>query len=307
LKATLLVHAGAGTWRLLNIGEVIKVVKNALIDGFTALKRGSAIDGVVAATKILEDSGILNAGLGSVVDVSGNISMDAGLMDGFSGRVGAVAAVTYPKNPILLARKVMELTDHILLVGKEADNLAMKLGLEKHPGPSKRIVERYHKLLLQGREKLNIRYGRSFRLAEELGIGDTVGAVAVDPSGRVAAAVSTGGVMLKFPGRVGDSAIPGAGFYASKRAAAVATGIGETIISTFLTLRTVEYIGQGLTPETAVKWALMRHTSLQGPNTAGVIAITSSGDYSAGYNTEAMPWGVMREGMKGPKVLGLPK
>ena len=287
--------------------EIIEVVNKALSNGFTALQKGNAIDGAVAATEVLEDSGILNAGIGSVVDLSGNISMDAGVMDGSTGKAGAVAAITYPRNPILLARKVMELTDHILLAGKAADDLARKLGLRKHPGPSKRVIERYRKLLSYGDEKLSLRFGRSYKLAKELGIADTVGAVAADSEGRVAAAVSTGGVMLKFPGRVGDSAIPGAGFYASKKGAAVATGIGETIISSYLTLETIKLIDQGLTPETAVKWALMKHTSLQGPDTAGVIAISFNGDFGVGYNTQAMPWGVLQEGIKEPKIFGLPK
>lgn len=302
-----MVHAGAGTWRILNINDVIEVIKEALQQGLKAIEEGNAIDGVVTATKVLEDSGILNAGLGSVVDLAGNISMDAGVMDGLTRKAGAVAAVRYPKNPILLARKVMELTDHILLAGEAADDLAKRLGLEKHPGPSQRIIERYRKLLSHSNHELEPRYGKSYKLAKELGISDTVGAVAADGEGRVAAAVSTGGVMLKFPGRVGDSAIPGAGFYASNQAAAVATGIGETIISTFLTLETVKLIEKGLTPETAVKWALMKHTSLQGPDTAGIIVVTSTGDFAAGYNTQAMPWGLLREGEKKPRIFGLPK
>ncbi|MCD6324584.1 MAG: isoaspartyl peptidase/L-asparaginase [Desulfurococcales archaeon] len=304
MKDVLIIHAGAGTWRHINIDDVVNVIEKSLKAGIEALKPGGALEGAVAATKALEDSGILNAGVGSVVDITGKVSMDAGVMDGGSGRAGAVASVTYPKNPVILARKVMELTDHILLAGPDADKFAIKLGLEKHPGPSEKAMKRYRDILSRGEE--GVPYRKSFKLALELGLHDTVGAVAVDSSGRVAAAVSTGGVIMKFPGRVGDSSIPGAGFYASQTGAAVATGIGETIIRSFLTLRAVELMGEGYSAETSAKLAIMKHTSISGPNTAGLIVVRYDGDFSAAFNTEAMPWGfITSEGEMG--VMGLPK
>ncbi len=303
MKGILLVHAGAGTWKHVHIDEIIEVVRNSLTLGIKALEKGGALEGVIAATMALEDSGVLNAGIGSVVDITGKVSMDAGIMDGKTGGAGAVASVTYPKNPVLLARKVMEMTDHILLAGPEADKFAMKLGLDKHPGPSERVIKRYREIL--SRKEDRVPYRKSFELALKLGLHDTVGSVAIDSEGGVAAAVSTGGVIMKFPGRVGDSAIPGAGFYASKAGAAVATGIGETIIKSFLTLRTVELLEEGYSAESAARIAMMKHTAISGPNTAGVIVVGKDGSFSASFNTEAMPWGyITSDGELGVK--GLP-
>ncbi len=304
MRSVLLVHAGAGTWKYLDRESIIATLENALETGLRALTgEGSAIAGAVEATKVLEDSGILNAGIGSVVDLSGHVSMDAGVMDGYTGRAGAVASVTYPRNPVVLALKVMELTDHILIAGSPADDLARRLGLEKHPGPSQKVLKRYKEYIMKG---YSGPYVKSYELAKKLGIGDTVGAVAVDSKGRVAAAVSTGGVMLKFPGRVGDSAIPGAGFYANRAAAAVATGIGETIIESFLTLSAVNLVAEGLSASTAAKMSIMKHTSISGPDTAGVIVVSSDGDFGAFFNTNAMPWGyITSDGKLG--ISGLPK
>ncbi len=306
MRAVLLVHAGAGTWRHIDIKKIQEVLITSLTEGFASLKNGSALEAVVQATIALEDSGILNAGLGSVVDLAGKVSMDAGVMDGCTGMIGAVAAVTYPKNPVLLAKKVMELTDHVILAGPDADELARKLGLERHPGPTEHVMSRYKKLLEEARSG-RTRFRKSFELAERLGFADTVGAVAVDKEGRVAAAVSTGGVIMKFPGRVGDSAVPGAGFYANKYAAAVATGIGETIIKSFLTLRAVQLVSSGFTAETASKLAIMNHTAMAGEGTAGVIVVGADGSFGADYNTEAMPWGYITSDEAKPAILGLPK
>ncbi len=307
MNGVVVVHAGAGTWRFFNKDEIVNIIKSSLKAGVKVLERGgSALDAVVEATVVLEDSGILNAGLGSVVDVLGRLTMDAGVMDGYSGRAGAVAAVTYPKNPVVLARKVMELTDHIILCGSGADELAIKLNLPKHPGPTERVIKLYKEYVSKA-DSAPARFAKNIKVAKELGMFDTVGAVALDNNGRLAAAVSTGGIILKFPGRVGDSAIPGAGFYANRYGAAVATGVGETIIMSLLTYRAVELMKEGYTAATAARIALQIHTSLFGRDTAGLIVVDRSGMPYGVYNTQAMPWGYLRVGMEEPHISGFPE
>ncbi|MFN3267834.1 MAG: isoaspartyl peptidase/L-asparaginase [Zestosphaera sp.] len=307
MKGALAVHCGAGSWRGVDEETIRRVIVDALRRGVDVLVGGgSALDAVVEATMSLEDSGVLNAGLGSVPDLRGDVWMDAGVMDGWSGRAGAVAAVTYPKNPVLLARKILELTDHILLAGSAADELAIKLGLPKHPGPSERVKKRYEEVLKKASSGDAV-FKKSFELAQKLGYFDTVGAVALDNEGKLAAAVSTGGVILKFPGRVGDSAIPGAGFYANKYGAAVATGIGETIMMSMLSFRAVNLISEGYLADTAARLAIQYHTSLYGKDTAGLITLDYRGNAYGAYNTQAMPWGYVKTETREVVISGLKK
>ncbi len=305
MKGVIVVHAGAGKLMSADENLIKKVISDALRAGVDALTRGgTAVDAVVEATVTLEDSGVLNAGLGSVPDLRGTISMDAGIMDGLSGRAAAVAAVTYPRNPVLLARKVLELTDHILLTGSAADELAARLRLPRHPGPSEEVKRQYGEVLSKARSG-DLYFRNSFNLAVQLGYVDTVGAVARDDGGRLAAAVSTGGIILKFPGRVGDSAIPGAGFYANRQGAAVATGIGETIIMSLLSYRAVSFINEGYLASTAARLAIQYHTSIHGKDTAGIIVLDREGNPYGAYNTQAMPWGFTRVGSGEVVVSGL--
>ncbi len=302
----ILVHGGAGGWKADEyfLSRVRGVLSKALREGSKYL-RDSALEAAVEAVKVLEDSGILNAGTGSVLDFRGGLSMDAGVMDGRTYRAGAVGNVSYPKNPVVLAKLVMERTDHVILTGGQADELAERLGLEKHPGPSERALRRFKELMSKFREDgLGGRFVRNLKLISEVW-GDTVGAVALDSSGYLASAVSTGGIIFKLPGRVGDSAVPGAGFYANDYGAACATGIGETIILGFLTLNVVKLIEGGLKASEAVKEAIRRHTERFGKNTAGVIAVDREGGFGAYYNTTAMPWGYLRLG-ESPVIKGFP-
>ncbi len=309
MRPVIAVHVGAGTWKYLKVDDVINAISDALKAGIRAIASGgSAVDAVVKSVMVLEDSGLFNAGLGSVVDLAGGVSMDAGVMDGWSGSIGAVASVTYPKNPVLLARKVMELTDHVIIAGSGGDELARRLGLEKHPGPSQEVLKRFRELLRRAKEG-KVRFRKSYELALRLGIvstADTVGAVALDKEGRLAAAVSTGGVIMKFPGRVGDSAVPGAGFYASRSAAAVATGVGEVIIKSFLTLKAVSKVESGLSVMRAAEEAIEELSKVYGNDNAGLIIIDSEGNAWGAYNTRAMPWGFLRFGDRAPTISGLP-
>ena len=295
MRVVLAVHGGAGNWRVdaTTLAAVKMAIKQALEEGFKAYHSGSSLDMVVAAVEVLENSGVFNAGIGSVVDLSGSISMDAGVM--YRRRAGAVAYVKYPKNPIKLARFVLEKTDHVIIAGDAADNIAKKIGLEPHPGPSKKVLELYKDYLnkiVKGEAK-SIPYPKS--LAAWLSLGDTVGAVALDRNGDLAAGVSTGGVFLKMPGRVGDSPIPGAGFYANECGAAAATGVGEYIILTHATFRIVEDICKGKDVQEAVGNVLESIGNVYGSGVAGFIALDRFGRVAGLYNTHAMPWGFITE------------
>ena len=191
-----------------------KALERALDAGYEVLKLGSALDAVTAAVVVLEDDPFFNAGRGSSFNSDGEIEMDASIMDGAGLRAGAVAAVRRIRNPILAARAVMEKTRHVLLAGDGAERFARKQGLRLEPPEYFHTARR-----LTALRKKRVSYH------------GTVGAVALDAEGNLAAATSTGGYTGKMPGRVGDSPIVGAGTYADNRACAVSgTGLGEAFI-----------------------------------------------------------------------------
>lgn len=300
-KVVLAVHLGAGGWNIdINNKDILRnIIAQAIDEGYREGLTGSAVDIVVRAIEILEDSGIVNAGRGSTVDLSGSISMDAGIMYSGYGKAGAVAYVRYPKNPIKLARYILENTDHVILAGDAADNLALKIGLEKHLGPSETIIKKYNDAINKIKQGLfsNNVFRKSISLWKQLEFSDTVGAIAMDNSNEFAAGVSTGGIFLKMPGRVGDSAIPGAGFYANKCGAAVATGIGEFIIMTLLTFRVVTELCNSKI-DNVINKSLRLITDKYGTGTAGIIAIDINGNIYGDHNTKMMPWGFIDKNRK---------
>ncbi len=280
------VHGGAGAWR--DTGDWSSY-ENTLVEAVRAgLAVGDPLSAVEEAIVVLEDSGLFNAGVGSTLTVDGRVEMDAGLMSG-DGRGAGVGAVTYPRNPIRLARIVMEETPHVLIVGSAADKIAEVKKLPKHPGPSKRALERWQRV----REEVSKGGGPPWARAvvKLFGIGDTVGAVAAYGP-RTAAGTSTGGIVFKAPGRVGDSPIPGAGFYAVDGVGAcAATGIGETIILGRPCITAVELLARGLPVEDAAKAAVTIHTRRFGPDNLGIILVDSRGEAAAAINTMGMPVG----------------
>ena len=285
-------HGGAGGWRgVSSFAEVAAAVEDAAAAGLRSASL-TPLDMVEASIVVLEDSGVLNAGLGSVLTIDGRVVMDAGLMDD-GLKAGGVAAVSYPRNPIRLARWVAEHLDHVLIAGQEADRLAAALGLERHPGPSKRSLELWRRL----RRELESN-GRGPSWAKrllDLGLytgGDTVGAVVLS-SGRLAAGTSTGGIALKHPGRVGDSPIPGAGFHVEKGVGAcAATGIGETIILGRPCIYALNLLSDGLPVDEAARAAVTRHSSMFGSDNLGLILVDVKGYAAAAMNTAAMPVGL---------------
>ncbi len=285
-RPAVIVHGGAGGWRgVSSLEEVEAAVQEAVRRGVVGRDaRNMLVEAIVA----LEDSGVLNAGIGSVLTIDGRVEMDAGLMmDDLTA--GGVGAVTYPRNPIRLAEWIAFNTPHVLLVASAADRLAERLGLERHPGPSSRALERWRRVmekLQAGAEDLPRRYVELYRLY----YGDTVGAVVLDKEGRMAAGASTGGVAFKHPGRVGDSPVPGAGFYVERGVGGCsATGIGETILIGRPCLYAVELLKAGVPVEEAARAAVARHTRLFGGDNLGLILLDAEGNAAAAMNTEAMP------------------
>ena len=250
------IHGGAGKIR--NPERMEKGMLNALD---AALSVESAIDAVEEAVKILEDDPNFNAGTGSVLNRNGDVEMDA-MIASSGGKIGGVAAIKYVKNPISVARKVMENSEHVLLVGEGATHYARKMGFGYHNPITKERIEKWKTLIMEKKVEYFL---------------ETVGAVAYDGY-EFAAATSTGGLWLKLPGRVGDTPIFGAGTYASPNGAASATGHGESIIKKMVAYYAVE---SSLPVMEAASKSI-------GDIRAGVIVVKEEGIGYA-YNTEMMP------------------
>jgi beta-aspartyl-peptidase (threonine type) len=254
----------------------------ALDAGYEVLQSGGAgLDAVTAAVRILEDSPLFNAGRGAVFNHEGINELDASIMDGRTLKAGAVAGVRHVRNPIELARRVMERSPHVLLAGAGAEEFALEQGLELVPRKYFFTEKRWQQL---ERARAGDKLG-----AAALGYYGTVGAVALDSHGDLAAATSTGGMTNKRWGRVGDSPIVGAGTYADNASCAVsATGSGEFFIRSVLAHEISALISyRGLPVEEAARRAV--HERLQGiGGDGGVIVVDRSGNVSMQFNTEGM-------------------
>ncbi len=238
---------------------------------------GTALDATVAACVVLEDDPAFNAGTGSCLNADGEVEMDACLMDGASLRAGAVAAIRGVRNPIRVARLVMERSPHVLLAGAGAERFARGHGVEPYP-PSFLVTER---ALTRWQKECDEGWTAK---------PGTVGAVALDANGHVAAATSTGGISFKLPGRVGDSPLPGAGTYADDLTGAVsATGQGEAIIRVVLAKAVCDRIGAGLHPQKAAEEALAQLGRVHGEG--GLIVVDRHGRLGIACNTARMSRG----------------
>jgi beta-aspartyl-peptidase (threonine type) len=264
---------------------------------------GSALDAVQAAVLFMEDSGDFNAGDGACLDEEGNASLDAALMRGSDLAAGAVGASSATRNPIVLCRHLLDEGKHVLLVATGADRRARQLGLrplspldERRKKVWRAMLEERSKTGQEPTDRLAATSRPSTRLSlqkdgvTEAESHDTVGAAAVDAEGRVAAAVSTGGLWLKAVGRVGDSAVVGGGLYASDAlgGAAVATGIGEKILRITLCRDAVDRLGRGATAQEAAEGAIAAITERFGADTAGVIVVDRAGRVGAAFDTRGM-------------------
>jgi L-asparaginase / beta-aspartyl-peptidase len=297
----LAIHGGAGALALGRVppdrlAEMRRDLSAALEQGIAVLERGGcALDAVVSAVSVLEDSRVFNAARGAVLRCDGSVRLDASVMSGKDRSAGGVTLVRTVRNPVRLARAVLERGREVLLAGADADRLALELGLATEP--SSYFVMDYR---LEQKRRLDA--GRNDREAarsfsdggagapDEPGLeGQTVGAVALDASGHLAAATSTGGVTNAEPGRIGDSPIVGAGTWASDESCAVSgTGAGEFFIrSAFAHEVHGRMAWAGSSLELATRAALDQVVALGGHG--GCVAIDRAGHLVAPFTTLAMP------------------
>ncbi|MHA1962502.1 MAG: isoaspartyl peptidase/L-asparaginase family protein [Candidatus Thorarchaeota archaeon] len=270
----IIVHGGAGNWKDERIPIGLEEVENAAITGFETLRKGgSCLDAAEASTSYMESCGRLNAGLGARPNSEGDKELDAIIVDGFELNTGAVMAVKGIQNPTALARYIMERTEYVMFAGDGAHRL-------------------YEKMISDG-----------YRLEAKPGVvqpplldkdGDTVGCIAVDVNGHIAATSSTGGISEKMPGRVGDSSIFGAGAYANKVCGATATGYGEHIVRVVMCRMAVQYFENGANLQRAADMAmelLERETGSE----AGLVMADREGNIGKSTNAKAMPTVVIRQ------------
>lgn len=301
----IIVHGGAGTIKKEDrIPKVLEGVREAVLAGWKELKRGSALDAVEEAIKALEDNPVFNAGTGSVLTLDGKVEMDAAVMRGKTLEAGAVAGIWGVKNPISVARKVMEKTDHVLLGGEGALKFARLMGFEDYDPITEERIEQWKKL----REKL-LKEGQipHWKKISELikeypeVLRSTVGAVAFDGE-EVVAGTSTGGVFLKMFGRIGDTPIIGGGTYANEFAGVSCTGLGEVIIRLALAKNAVDFVRLGLSAQEASEAAISLATKHFGKDRVGLIMIDAWGNIGFAKNTKHMSVAYLRDGLKDPYV-----
>lgn len=274
----IVVHGGAGRLRSEERGEAAALgcLRAARVGHAILARGGTALDAVEAACAALEDDPLFNAGTGSCLNADGEVEMDAAIMEGSERRVGGVAAIRRVKNPIVVARRVLENSPHVLFAAAGAERFARAQGIPPYPPfrlVTQAALERWER---ERRGELPPRPG-------------TVGAVAIDASGLVASATSTGGTSHKAVGRVGDSPIPGAGLYADDAAGAVsATGEGEAILRVVLSKFVSDRMGAGLSALAAIEEGLRELGRVGGEG--GLIAVDPRGGIGFGTNAPSMSY-----------------
>ena len=291
VKPVLVIHGGA--WAMPDDGVVAheRGIAEALRAGWSALSRGgTAVDAVEAAVTVMEDDDTFDAGRGSFLTRDGRVQLDALLMSGADLKTGGVACVERLRNPIQAARLVLERSPHVYFVGVGAERFATQHGM--------RLVENTELIVPRERERL-----MQFQLAEAAGerdttfsgdmdSHDTVGAVAMDAEGNLAAGTSTGGTLSKAPGRVGDSSLIGCGCYADNASAAVSlTGWGEPIMKLVLGKWAVDRVAAGSSPQEAASAAIEYLYRRLGGH-GGIILLGPDGRLGIAHNTPRMAWGI---------------
>jgi len=272
--AAIVVHGGAGRWEVADRTLAVAGVARAAAIAWGVLEvGGGALEAVIEAVVSLEDDPLFNAGTGSVLNARGEAEMDASVMDGDTLAAGGVACIQRVRNPVLVARRVLQATDCVLLAGAAATAFAREQGFGDYdPG-----------------------LPRATRAGQR---GGTVGAVALDGAGRLAAATSTGGREGKRPGRVGDSPVPGAGNYADAFAAVSATGWGEFMLR-YVTAKDVAMrIARRVEPQHALRETLDDMARRFG-EPIGAIALDARGGLGVVHGTVAMPHAWRRSGEPG--------
>jgi beta-aspartyl-peptidase (threonine type) len=294
----IVIHGGAGGIKREYFTEeqqaaYAQKLQEALNAGYDVLEKGGiSLDAIQAAINIMEDSPLFNAGKGAVYNSEGNQEMDAAIMDGNTLNSGAVAGVNHIKNPILAARIVMDSSKHVMLSGKGAEIMAAKYGIEMVDSSYFFTEKRLNQLKgIQGKEKTKLDHS-AFLIKNEL-IDDhkygTVGAVAIDKNGNIAAGTSTGGMTNKKYGRIGDVPIIGAGTYANNLTCGIsATGTGEYFIRTVAAHEVSSFIKyKQLNPSEALHEVLFNQIGPLGGE-GGMILIDKAGDVYWDFNSTGM-------------------
>jgi beta-aspartyl-peptidase (threonine type) len=298
---TLVIHGGAGTIKKANMtpekeAAYHATLQQALDSGYTVLKRGGkSTDAVIAAIKIMEDSPLFNAGKGAVFTNEEKNELDAAIMDGSTLMAGSIAGVTTVKNPITAAYAVMTKSEHVMMVGKGAELFAQQNGIEI-VDPTYFFDSARYKALLRAKESEKDRAAMLYDpYTKDLKFG-TVGAVALDQYGNLAAGTSTGGMTNKRFGRVGDAPIIGAGTYANNQTCAIsATGWGEYFIRLNVAHDVAALKGYaGLTLQQAADSVVMKKLPALGGD-GGIIALDRQGNFSLTFCTEGMYRGYVNE------------
>jgi beta-aspartyl-peptidase (threonine type) len=305
LNYSLVVHGGAGIWKGARRRKGLRGVRRAASNGLDILRRGEvALDAVESCVITMEDDSTFNAGYGSALNLLGQVEMDASIMDGQTLQAGAVALVKRVKNPIRLARLVMEKTDHVLIAARGAERLARMFRLESINPVTHRAKSSWRLLraqLARGEVAYLPKTSRLLHELPEVMSAGTVGAVARDRDGNIAAATSTGGLALRLPGRIGDTPLIGSGTYADELGGCSVTGIGEGAIRLALAKTGCDLIQRGLSPQKAAEqsvWHLQRRLGMK----IGMIAIDARGRIGSAHSTPDLCWAFVKSSMRAPRA-----
>lgn len=283
-----IVHGGAWDIPDAAVSDCRSGIERALKVGREILaKSGSALDAVEAAVAVLEDDVVFDAGVGSHLNRDGRVQLDAIIMDGATLKSGAAAAIERIKNPIHLARKILDSSDHMMLAAAGAELFAQENGVPLCD-PSELVIERERAAWLRCREG---NHKSAFHFEPQHG---TVGAVARDSRGELAAATSTGGTCCKFPGRIGDSPLIGCGCYADNEAGAVScTGHGEAIMKIVMAKTAADLLRAGAASD-AVANECVQLLARRARSTGGLILLNREGRPGAAFNTPRMAYGYIQ-------------
>jgi len=293
----LIVHGGAWAMPDDMVDAHIRGVNNALAAGWRVLERGgSAVEAVEEAVVIMEDDETFDAGRGSFLNRDGKVQLDALIMDGATLRAGGVGCVERLRNPVRAARKILSDSPHVYFVGQGAEQFAAEHGMPLCDNKDliiPREVERLREYQAEAARRLSSQDGNDLFApdSDDVTIShDTVGAVALDRNGNIAAATSTGGTLNKAPGRLGDSSLIGCGCYANNESAAVSTtGWGEPIMKLVLAKWTADRIASGNLPEWSAQEA-MNYLKQRLNGHGGIIVLNPQGHIGIAHNTPRMAW-----------------
>jgi len=297
MRPSIIVHGGAWDIPSDQLPAHRQGTRRAVEAGWTILANGGpALDAVEAAVVVMEDDETFDAGRGSFLNADGQVELDAGFMDGAALNVGAVAGVQFIRNPIRLARAVMEKSEHVLLVGQGAQRFAHKVGFppcDLTDLAIPREFERWQKFL----------YDKAYSARQaSASPADTVGCVALDQAGHMAAGTSTGGTPNKMPGRVGDVPMVGCGFYADDElGGASSTGWGESIAKVILARLALHFLQELDDPQAAAR-AAIRRLAEKVNGVGGIILMTPDGQPGWHCNTPHLAYAFRTADMDAPQV-----